>query len=172
MTLPSTNPLYEDTRVTLLRELTAALLWLAFLMLSLNCLVASFSWGKLFLALGCLVAAYIIWPSKRRGERRDDSWLLDLAELLIEAPKLQKTLINPALKHTGLIRANHLNVILRAVAGSTGFKAPFFAAHLGHMQSGVLTRILLYASACSTLVRLYYSQQNALIAVYSLGYTG
>lgn len=82
----ATRTLYEDTRVTLLRELTAALLWLAFLMLSLNCLVAGFSWGKLFLALGCLVAAYIIWPSKRRGERRDDSWLLDLAELLIEAP--------------------------------------------------------------------------------------
>lgn len=72
--------------MTLLREITAVFLWLAFLMLSLSCLFGSFSWGKLLLALGCALAAYIIWPSRRHGQRQDDGWLFDLAELLIEAP--------------------------------------------------------------------------------------
>jgi hypothetical protein len=79
--------------VTVLREITAIVLWIVFLLLSASCIFSTFSLGKLLIAVCCFAAAYFIWPSKRRGERTDDFWLFDLAELLIEGPILLVTLI-------------------------------------------------------------------------------
>jgi hypothetical protein len=40
----------------------------------------------LIIALVCFVLAYLIWPSKRQGQRHEDNWPLDVMEILIELP--------------------------------------------------------------------------------------
>lgn len=82
-----------------LRELVAFLLWILSIVLVFNCIFNGFSWGLLILALICFIAAYFIWPSRRRGHRDDDYWWLDLAELLIEAPILLVRFIVKLITH-------------------------------------------------------------------------
>lgn len=72
----------------LLRELSAIVLLMVFLTLSASCIFVEFSLRNAIIAACCLLAAFLIWPSKRRGQRQDDFWLFDLAELLIEGPVL------------------------------------------------------------------------------------
>ncbi len=72
----------------LIRELSAIILWVVFLMLSASCIFSEFNLRNAIIAACCLLAAFVIWPSKRKGERQDDFWLFDLAELLIEGPVL------------------------------------------------------------------------------------
>jgi len=45
-----------------------------------------FSWSYLALAIICYLAAYWIWPSKKQGQREDNSIWLDIIEFLIEVP--------------------------------------------------------------------------------------
>lgn len=82
-----------------LREFVAFLLWIISVVLVFSCIFNSFSWGLLILALLCFIAAYFIWPSRRRGHREDDYWWLDLAELLIEAPILLVRFIVKLITH-------------------------------------------------------------------------
>jgi hypothetical protein len=69
----------------LLREVAASLAFLAALIL-LALLFDVFSWGYCILAIGCLVLAYLLWPSKKRGQRQGESRFLDWLEVLIELP--------------------------------------------------------------------------------------
>ncbi len=45
-----------------------------------------FEWSTLLITVFCFILAYIIWPSKRKAQRADDSWLADIFEYLIELP--------------------------------------------------------------------------------------
>ncbi len=47
---------------------------------------APFEWMTLVVALACFVLAYLVWPSKSKGQRQDDYWPLDTMEILIELP--------------------------------------------------------------------------------------
>ncbi|HEY6527617.1 MAG TPA: hypothetical protein VIZ65_02900 [Cellvibrionaceae bacterium] len=71
-----------------LRELTAIVLWIVFLVLGASCIFLEFSWRNLIIAACCFAAAFFIWPSKKKGERSDDFWFFDVAEVLIEGPIL------------------------------------------------------------------------------------
>lgn len=46
----------------------------------------AFEWPVFFATLFSFIAAYIIWPSKRKGQRSDDGRFADKIELLIELP--------------------------------------------------------------------------------------
>ncbi|MES2818301.1 MAG: hypothetical protein V4812_04860 [Pseudomonadota bacterium] len=72
--------------MTALRELTATLLFIAALVLVILLFANDFSWGCCLAILLCFALAYMLWPSKRRGQRRDDSGFLDLLEIFIELP--------------------------------------------------------------------------------------
>jgi hypothetical protein len=45
-----------------------------------------FSWFEFIGGISCLVLAYFMWPSKKRGQRQSDNLLLDILEFLIELP--------------------------------------------------------------------------------------
>ena len=47
---------------------------------------SGFDWVFLLGSVGCLLLAYFIWPSKKRGQHRQDHWILDLLEFFIELP--------------------------------------------------------------------------------------
>lgn len=69
-----------------LRELTATLTFIAALVVLTLLFAQDFSWGYCLVMLLCFGLAYALWPSKRRGQRRDDNGFLDLLELVIELP--------------------------------------------------------------------------------------
>jgi len=45
-----------------------------------------FYWGMFAFSVCCFVCAYIIWPSKKKGQRADDYSFLDVLEFFIEVP--------------------------------------------------------------------------------------
>tara|TARA_R110001592_G_scaffold103298_2_gene291156 strand:- start:21704 stop:22006 length:303 start_codon:yes stop_codon:yes gene_type:complete len=47
---------------------------------------AAFEWSILFATVFCFALAYLIWPSKRKGQRDEGGWIADIFELLIELP--------------------------------------------------------------------------------------
>ncbi|HTF95269.1 MAG TPA: hypothetical protein VL995_03975 [Cellvibrio sp.] len=48
--------------------------------------ITSADWFLLFFSLGAFLAAYFIWPSKKRGKRDDSNQWLDILEIIIELP--------------------------------------------------------------------------------------
>lgn len=44
------------------------------------------SWLEFIGGMVCLVLAYFTWPSKKRGQRQSDNFLLDMLEFVIELP--------------------------------------------------------------------------------------
>ncbi len=44
------------------------------------------TWSLVWASVLCFVLAYLIWPSKRKGQRHDDNRLADILEILIEFP--------------------------------------------------------------------------------------
>ncbi len=69
----------------MLREFTATLIFIVGVTLVVS-LIGVFDWGDLIAAIGCFVAAYFIWPSKRHGYREQDNRFLDMLEIIIELP--------------------------------------------------------------------------------------
>jgi hypothetical protein len=69
-----------------LREFIATLFFIVAIVLTIYLCTNQFHWGYLFIAIGCYIAAYWIWPSKKDGQRADDYWWLDILELFIELP--------------------------------------------------------------------------------------
>ncbi len=68
-----------------LREFIAAIIFIVGAVIIFS-ILERFSWDMLFAGITCFVIAYFIWPSKRRGNREGDSYLLDILELIIEFP--------------------------------------------------------------------------------------
>jgi len=48
--------------------------------------INEFSWQSLLVSLFCFGFAYLLWPSRKKGQRQDDHWYLDLIEFVIEVP--------------------------------------------------------------------------------------
>lgn len=72
--------------MTELREIVAIALFVLAIYLVFALFIYPFSWLNLGLMLGCFIAAYVIWPSRRRGQRDSSNWLLDCLEFCIELP--------------------------------------------------------------------------------------
>jgi cytochrome b subunit of formate dehydrogenase len=69
-----------------LREFIAIILFLAGVFLAIRLCLEPFSGMTLVIALVCFVFAYVIWPSKKKGQREEDNWFLDIMEIMIELP--------------------------------------------------------------------------------------
>lgn len=68
-----------------LREIIATLIFIAGTVLIFS-LIGAFHWGTLLASFACFLAAYLVWPSKRRGQRERENVFLDVLELIIELP--------------------------------------------------------------------------------------
>lgn len=69
-----------------LRECGAVLLFLAALASVVHGLSSGPWWPCLGLAALGFALAYWLWPSRRRGQRQDEHYWLDLLEILVELP--------------------------------------------------------------------------------------
>lgn len=69
-----------------LRECGAVLLFLAAVAGVVHGLSGGPLWPCLGLAALGFVLAYWLWPSRRRGQRQDQHYWLDLLEILVELP--------------------------------------------------------------------------------------
>lgn len=72
--------------MTLIRAITATIFFFVGIFCVVKLFTAPFEWMMLIIALVCFVLAYLIWPSKRQGQRHEDNWPLDVMEILIELP--------------------------------------------------------------------------------------
>ena len=72
--------------MTLIRAITATIFFFVGIACIVKLFIAPFEWTMLIIALVCFVLAYLIWPSKRQGQRQEDYWPLDTMEILIEPP--------------------------------------------------------------------------------------
>lgn len=68
------------------REIISASFFFAAWALLFNLVFDTFDLFLLAMCIAFFIAAYFIWPSKKRGGRRDDSELLDAIEWIIEFP--------------------------------------------------------------------------------------
>ncbi|MCP5206976.1 MAG: hypothetical protein H7A01_07225 [Hahellaceae bacterium] len=69
-----------------LRECLSTLIFIVGIFATVSLISESFSWGLLLGAMFCFVIAYLMWPSKKRGQRETEHWFLDIAEFVIELP--------------------------------------------------------------------------------------
>lgn len=69
-----------------LREISAAMIFVVGVVFLFDILSAGFSWEAILLSLFCFVLAYVIWPSKKKGQRQDYYGFLDVLEFVIEMP--------------------------------------------------------------------------------------
>lgn len=69
-----------------LREIIAIVVFTLAIVLLSNLALKGFDSSLLVATIVCFVAAYTIWPSKRKGARRDDNHFLDIIEFIIELP--------------------------------------------------------------------------------------
>ncbi|MEE4376921.1 MAG: hypothetical protein V2J55_05330 [Candidatus Competibacteraceae bacterium] len=72
--------------MNVLRELVAIIVFIAALYLLYGIISTGFSWVHVAGAVVCFTVAYFVWPSKRRGQRQTDHWLLDVIEIVVEFP--------------------------------------------------------------------------------------
>lgn len=69
-----------------LREVIAVVVFIVAVVLLSNLALNGFEGRLLIATVVCFIAAYIIWPSKRKGARQGDNSLLDIIEFVIELP--------------------------------------------------------------------------------------
>lgn len=69
-----------------LREIIALIFFGAALALAVEFFLEGLIWIYLVGAAFCFALAYWCWPSKKRGQRDQDNWILDLLEVVIEFP--------------------------------------------------------------------------------------
>lgn len=69
-----------------LREWIAAIIFFAGIAGIFTLFSDGFEWAMLAATAFSFIAAYIIWPSKRLGQRHDDGRIADIFEVLIEFP--------------------------------------------------------------------------------------
>jgi uncharacterized membrane protein len=72
--------------MTLIRAIAAAIIFSVGIVFFVKLFIAPFAWLNLIIALVCFALAYCIWPSKKKGQREEDNWLLDIMEIMIELP--------------------------------------------------------------------------------------
>ena len=69
-----------------LREITAFLLFLTGIALTVALDDNTNTWIQVIAVAACFIIAYLIWPSKRKGQRSNDNHLCDWFELILELP--------------------------------------------------------------------------------------
>ncbi|WP_250655914.1 hypothetical protein [Alkalimarinus coralli] len=69
-----------------LREVIAVVVFIVAVVSLSNLVLNGFDGRLLIATVICFIAAYIIWPSKRKGARQGDNSLLDIIEFIIELP--------------------------------------------------------------------------------------
>lgn len=72
--------------MNLLREIIATAIFIIAILLIVKLAAQGFDVGTLIAMIGCFLVAYFVWPSKRKGQRRDDNSWLDILEFIIELP--------------------------------------------------------------------------------------
>ncbi len=72
--------------MNLLRELLSISVFTVAVMLVINVIIHGVDTGHILVAITGFFVAYILWPSKRKGQRRDDNTFLDIIEFIIEFP--------------------------------------------------------------------------------------
>lgn len=72
--------------MTTLRAILAFLVFVTGIFFTVQLFTAPFSWIGLVIAIICFIVAYILWPSKKHGQRNNDNLLLDILEIFIELP--------------------------------------------------------------------------------------
>mgnify|MGYP000273457136 CR=1 FL=1 len=70
----------------LLRELVAVIMFVLGIVFIVDLVSSGFDSKVLLLAVLCFVGAYIVWPSKKKGQRDEGNNFLDILEVVIEAP--------------------------------------------------------------------------------------
>jgi len=68
------------------RATTATIIFILGIIFLVKLFTAPFALINVIIALVCFAIAYFIWPSKKQGQRHEDSWFLDVMEMLIELP--------------------------------------------------------------------------------------
>ena len=72
--------------MNIIREITSIIIFFAALYCALDLFISGFNGLSLAAGALCFVLAYGIWPSKKRGQRHNDNWVIDLLEVVIELP--------------------------------------------------------------------------------------
>lgn len=69
-----------------LREWIASIIFCAGIAAIYSLFKDPFEWLTLFATMLCFTVAYVVWPSKRKGQRDDGGRIADIFEVLIELP--------------------------------------------------------------------------------------
>lgn len=69
-----------------IREWIAVIIFCAGIAGIYSLITSPFEWPILFATILCFTLAYIVWPSKRKGQRDDGGAIADIFEILIELP--------------------------------------------------------------------------------------
>jgi hypothetical protein len=69
-----------------LKEIMATLVFIVGLVLLTALDFDMINWFEVIGGIICLGLAYLLWPSKKRGQRESDNILLDIIEFFIELP--------------------------------------------------------------------------------------
>lgn len=72
--------------MTIVRALLAFMVFITAIFFTVQLFTTMFSWAGLLIAIICFIVAYLLWPSKKQGQRHNDNWLLDVLEIFIELP--------------------------------------------------------------------------------------
>ncbi len=69
-----------------IREFLAISFFVAGVLLCIVLFFDRFQWITLIFAVLSFIIAYVIWPSKKKGQREESNWFLDIMELMIQLP--------------------------------------------------------------------------------------
>lgn len=72
--------------MTVIRATTATIFFILAVLFTIKLFTESFMWISLIIAAVCFALAYVIWPSKKHGQRHEENWLFDVMEIVIEFP--------------------------------------------------------------------------------------
>ena len=69
-----------------IREIVAVIMFVLGVVFVVDLVSSGFDLKGLLFAVLCFVGAYIVWPSKKKGQRDEGNSFLDILEVVIEAP--------------------------------------------------------------------------------------
>ena len=72
----------------ILREITGFLLFLIGIALIFALDESVNIWIQIIAVAACFIIGYLIWPSKRKGQRNNDNYFWDWFEVILELPFL------------------------------------------------------------------------------------
>lgn len=70
----------------ILREIFALMSFVAGVAIITSLSLDTLSWSDFIIISTCFFLAYFIWPSKKRGHRKQSNLFLDILEIIVEFP--------------------------------------------------------------------------------------